>query len=156
MRVRNMSRSDLDTVAAIERSIYAFPWTKGNFADSLTAGHDAWVFDAPEPQHPERGDTLLGYAVAMWVPDEVHLLNLSVIAHRQGKGHGRAMLAWLMKDAAARGALGMMLEVRPSNERAIALYLSSGFEQIGMRRRYYPAEVGREDARVLFRNLSHE
>ncbi len=153
MHVRAMSRGDLDAVAAIERSIYPFPWTRGNFDDSLSAGHDAWIFETADEPTPS---SMLGYAVSMWIPDEVHLLNLSVVPARQGAGLGRAILNWLMRDASARGALGMMLEVRPSNERAIALYRSSGFEQIGIRRRYYPAEVGREDARVLFRSLRDE
>lgn len=89
----------------------------------------------------------------MWLPDEVHLLNLSVTSPMQGRGYGREMLRWLLRDASARGARGMLLEVRPSNTRAIALYRSSGFESIGLRRGYYPAENGREDAQVLFRRL---
>lgn len=149
MHVRPMRRRDLDAVAAIERSIYPFPWTRGNFADSLLAGHDAWVLEIEVDEHPE----LIGYAVVMWLPDEVHLLNLSVTSPMQGRGYGREMLRWLLRDASARGARGMLLEVRPSNTRAIALYRSSGFESIGLRRGYYPAENGREDAQVLFRRL---
>lgn len=144
-----MRRGDLDAVSEIERTIYPFPWTRGNFADSLVAGHDCWIFALSDEPAP-----ILGYAVSMWMPDEVHLLNLSVEAARQGRGFGRSMLQWLMHDAATRGASGMMLEVRPSNERALALYRSTGFEQIGLRRRYYPAEYGREDAQVLFRRLA--
>lgn len=143
-----MRRGDLDVVSEIERSIYPFPWTRGNFDDSLVAGHDAWIFASPD-----EPASILGYAVSMWMPDEVHLLNLSVEATHQGRGFGRSMLRWLMQDAARRGANGMMLEVRPSNERALALYRSTGFALIGLRRRYYPAESGREDAQVLFRRL---
>jgi len=144
-----MRRRDLDAVAAIERSIYPFPWTRGNFADSLLAGHDAWILEIEIEESPQ----LIGYAVVMWLPDEVHLLNLSVAAPMQGRGYGREMLNWLMRDAAGRGARGMLLEVRPSNAPALALYRSSGFEPIGVRRGYYPAEGGREDATVLFRRL---
>ncbi|HLT27691.1 MAG TPA: ribosomal protein S18-alanine N-acetyltransferase [Zeimonas sp.] len=149
MHVRPMRRSDLDAVAAIERSIYEFPWTRGNFADSLLAGHDAWVFEIEVEESPQ----LIGYAVVMWLPDEVHLLNLSVCAPMQGKGYGREMLRWLLRDAAGRGARGMLLEVRPTNARALALYRSMGFEPIGTRRGYYPAQNGREDAQVLFKRL---
>lgn len=147
--MRPMRRRDLDAVADIERSIYPFPWTRGNFADSLLAGHDAWVLEIEIEESPQ----LVGYAVMMWLPDEVHLLNISVAAPMQGRGYGREMLQWLMRDAAGRGARGMLLEVRPSNSPALALYRSIGFESIGVRRGYYPAEGGREDAQVLFRQL---
>ncbi len=147
-----MRRRDLDAVAAIERSIYPYPWTRGNFADSLLAGHDGWILELEVEESPQ----LIGYAVLMWLPDEVHLLNLSVAAPMQGRGYGREMLHWLLRDASARGAQGMLLEVRPSNAPALALYHSSGFESIGVRRGYYPAEDGREDALVLFRKLDSE
>lgn len=144
-----MHRADLDAVMRIEREIYPFPWTAGNFGDSLKAGYDAWVF--------ESARELIGYAVIMWIPDEAHLLNLSVAAPLQGRGYGRAMLRWLCTDAAARGARAMMLEVRPSNEKARALYASTGFAQIGVRKRYYPGEGdSREDALVLRRMLVDE
>jgi len=144
-----MHRADLDAVMRIEREVYPFPWTPGNFGDSLKAGYDAWVF--------ESARELIGYAVVMWIPDEAHLLNLSVAGALQGRGYGRAMLRWLCADAAGRGARAVMLEVRPSNERARALYASMGFAQIGVRRRYYPAEGdGREDALVLRRLLVDE
>ncbi|MCO5108262.1 MAG: ribosomal protein S18-alanine N-acetyltransferase [Burkholderiaceae bacterium] len=153
LRARPMRADDLDAVTAIENAIYPFPWTRGNFADSLKAGYDAWVFESAEAPARE----LLGYAVVMWIPDEVHLLNLSVAGAWQRRGVGRAMLEWLMRDAARRGARAMMLEVRPSNEPAIVLYRSAGFGQIGLRKRYYPApDGGREDARVLLRRLAVE
>lgn len=153
LRVRGMRAADLDAVSAIEQAVYPFPWTRGNFADTLKAGYDAWVFETTERPSPE----LAGYAVVMWIPDEAHLLNLSVAGALQGRGVGRAMLEWLMRDAGRRGARGMMLEVRPSNDRAIALYRSAGFGQIGLRKRYYPAANGaREDALVLFRKLADE
>lgn len=153
LRVRAMRREDLDAVVGIERKAYPFPWTRGNFADSLKAGYDAWIFELADGSSPAP----LGYAVAMWIPDEVHLLNLTVSVAMQGRGIGRAMLEWLMHDAAARGARGMMLEVRPSNDPAIRLYRSTGFGQIGLRKRYYPAAGDtREDAWVLFRKLGNE
>ena len=147
-RVRPMRAEDLDRVHANERAVYAFPWSRGNFADSLSAGYDAWVF--------ENADGMVGYAIVMWLPDEVHLLNISVDASRQGRGYGRAMLRWLYRNAAGRGARSILLEVRPSNLPARSLYLSEGFEQIGVRRRYYPAPGdAREDALVLRRMLGH-
>jgi ribosomal-protein-alanine N-acetyltransferase len=146
-RVRPMSATDLPRVLAIEREIYPFPWTPGNFGDSLKAGYEAWVF--------ENARDTIGYAVVMWIPDEVHLLNISVAAPWQGRGYGRAMLEWLCEDTGRRGARTMLLEVRPSNEHARALYDSAGFVQIGLRKRYYPShENTREDALVLQRRLA--
>ncbi|MCL4773780.1 MAG: ribosomal protein S18-alanine N-acetyltransferase [Burkholderiaceae bacterium] len=174
LRVRGMRVDDLDAVMAIESAIYPFPWTRGNFADALRAGYDAWVFETATgptevPEGPGEAATQscdasegarcspLGYAVVMWIPDEAHLLNLGVRGAIHGRGVGRAMLEWLMRDVRGRGGRGLMLEVRPSNLPAIALYRSAGFARIGVRRRYYPAPQGaREDAWVMFRELADE
>ena len=146
---RPMSRRDLERVAVIESQVYPFPWSRGNFSDSLAAGYDCWVF--------ESGAELFAYAIVMWIPDEIHLLNLSVAASWQGKGYGGSILTWLMADAGRRGARSIVLEVRPSNLRARQLYERMGFTQIGMRRRYYPAADGvREDAVVMARSLLGE
>jgi len=148
-RVRAMARSDLLEVAQIEARIFQFPWSFGNFADSLAAGYDGWVFEAIESP-----GGLLGYAIVMWLPDEVHLLNLSVDAAVQGRGLGGGMLDWLTADARGRGARSMLLEVRPSNTPALRLYERKGFHRVGLRRRYYPAHDGaREDAIVMVRRL---
>jgi ribosomal-protein-alanine N-acetyltransferase len=144
-----MRRADVGDVARIEARIFPFPWTYGNFADSLAAGYDGWVFESAESP-----GVLLGYAIVMWLPEEVHLLNLSVDAPVQGRGLGAEMLDWLMADAAARGARSILLEVRPSNTPALRLYERKGFHRIGLRRRYYPSHDGaREDAIVMVRRL---
>ncbi|MCL4748283.1 MAG: ribosomal protein S18-alanine N-acetyltransferase [Burkholderiaceae bacterium] len=141
-----MLRSDVTRVMQIEREIFPFPWTEGNFIDSLRSGYDAWLF--------EDDREIVGYAVVMWLPDEVHLLNLSVVSSLQGRGFGRAALDWLSECTARRGARTMLLEVRPSNVRALRLYESAGFERIGLRRNYYPSYGNsREDALVLQRRL---
>jgi ribosomal-protein-alanine N-acetyltransferase len=146
---RPMRRADLVRVAQIEDRIFPFPWTFGNFADSLAAGYDGWVFEAIETP-----GEILGYAIVMWLPGEVHLLNLSVDAPMQGRGLGAQMIDLLMADAAARGARSMLLEVRPSNTTALRLYERKGFHRVGLRRRYYPAHQGtREDAIVMVRRL---
>jgi ribosomal-protein-alanine N-acetyltransferase len=148
-RVRPMIPADLATVMRIENQVYPFPWSAGNFSDSLKAGYDAWIF--------ETARETIGYAILMWAPDEVHLLNISVAAESQGRGYGRAMLEWLCGDARGRGARALMLEVRPSNEHACALYRSMRFERIGVRKGYYPAHAGaREDALVLRKALTDE
>lgn len=146
--ISRMRVDDIDAVVTIERAVYPFPWTAGNFADSIAAGYDAWLFGP-------RG-ALIGYAVVMWLPDDVHLLNLSVAAARQRQGWGARMLTWLCADCARRGAGSMLLEVRPSNMPARRLYDRFGFQQVGVRKRYYPADAGtREDALVLRKSLDH-
>ncbi|MEN9315867.1 MAG: ribosomal-protein-alanine N-acetyltransferase [Pseudomonadota bacterium] len=144
---RRMTPDDLEAVMAVEEAVYPFPWTRGNFRDSIDAGYDCWVF--------ESGAGLVGYAIVMWLPDEVHLLNISVDGKRQGLGLGRAILRALCADAAIRGAQSMLLEVRPSNATARALYASESFELVGIRKRYYPAGPdAREDALVMRRSLA--
>ena len=138
---RPMGIDDLDRVGEIEQRIYAFPWSRGNFADSLLAGYLCTVL--------ECDSTLLGYPVLTHAAGEAHLLNLSIDAPWQGRGHGRALLLHHVDVARARGARLMLLEVRPSNGVARALYRNCGFQQIAVRRGYYPDTNGREDALLL-------
>jgi ribosomal-protein-alanine N-acetyltransferase len=140
-RYRRMTAADLGAVIAIEDTIYPHPWTRGNFRDSLAAGYDCWVV--------ECGGELAGYAVVMVAAGEAHLLNLSVAAPWQRRGIGREALNFVMKLARDCGAEKVLLEVRPSNAAAIALYASAGFAEIAKRRSYYPAGDSREDAIVL-------
>ena len=140
-----MTAADLDAVVAIEDAIYPHPWTRGNFADSLQAGYHCWIV--------ERGGTASGYTVVMIAAGEAHLLNLSVAAPWQRQGMGRELLRFVLKLSRDYGADRILLEVRPSNVSAIALYSSAGFAEIARRRGYYPAGAGREDAIVLGRSL---
>jgi ribosomal-protein-alanine N-acetyltransferase len=142
-----MERSDLDTVLRIEQAAYAFPWTAGNFADSLAQGY--WAECAVTQAQ------LVGYYLAMPVLDEMHLLNLTVDPAWQGRGLGRWLLRQLLARSRQAGASSLWLEVRPSNPVAIALYQSEGFVQAGRRRHYYPAAGGqREDALLFERRLA--
>ena len=140
-RFEPMTEADLNAVLEIEKSIYAFPWTPANFQDSLRAGYSCWVY--------RDGSELIGYAVLMLAAGEAHLLNLSVAAHAQSRGHGRTLLDSLAGIARRYGAKVLFLEVRPSNEVGQRLYAGYGFKQVGVRRSYYPARQGREDALVL-------
>ena len=140
-RYRRMTAADLDAVAAIEGAIYAHPWTRGNFADSLKAGYYCRTWRA--------GTELIGYYILLVAAGEAHLLNLSVAAVHQRGGHGSALLAEAMRMARERGALHIFLEVRPSNDGAKALYSRFGFRQVAVRPNYYPAHEGREDALVF-------
>ncbi len=140
-----MGADDLDAVAALEASLQEFPWSRGSFADSLAAGHDARVL--------RLGADLVGFSVVMSVVDEAHLLNIGIDRRHQGRGHGARLLRQIMDDARAAGAVRVLLEVRPSNSQAITFYRQFGFSQIGVRRAYYPAAAGREDALVFDKEL---
>jgi len=136
-----MREKDLAGVMAIEEAIYEFPWTLGNFRDSLRAGYMCWLC--------REGPELLGYSVLMNAAGEVHLLNLSIAGNRQGRGHGRRMLLFLVDNARIAKAEKIILEVRPTNSGAQNLYHDFGFRKVGVRRNYYPAAHGREDATVM-------
>lgn len=136
-----MSDADLPEVVAIEQAIYTHPWSEGNFADSLRAGYDCRTWRM-------QGE-LVGYFVLMSGAGEAHLLNLSVAAAHQRRGHGAALLREAARLARRRGAQAIFLEVRPSNQAGQRLYTRFGFRKVGVRRDYYPAAGGREDALVL-------
>lgn len=138
---RPMQHEDLDAIMAIEPQIYSHPWSRGNFADSLHAGYSCWAY-----MHEGQ---LVGYAVMMLVLDEAHLLNISIAQQHQGRGMGRALLLHLMDAGRRHGAQMMFLEVRPSNLAARALYESMGFNEFSVRKGYYPAKQGREDAILM-------
>lgn len=141
-----MSEADLDAVTAIEASLQDFPWSRGNFADSLATGYSLWVL---------RGaGEILGFSVVMHVLDEAHLLNIGLAQSRQGQGLGARLLRHVLACAQANGADKLFLEVRPSNEKAVALYRHCGFREIGRRKGYYPAHGGREDALIFDRELA--
>ncbi len=137
-----MTAADLDEVYALELAVYPHPWSRGNFADSLNAGYHAWVLR-------DQGE-LAGYFLLMAAVDEAHLLNVSVAANRQGQGLGLYLLDKVAACARGLGAESVLLEVRPTNLRALKIYLRYGFVEIGRRKAYYPAHNGqREDAIVM-------
>lgn len=138
---RPMLEGDLDVVMQIEPTIYSHPWTRGNFLDSLHAGHQAWVM--------MQNETMVGYAVVMIVLDEAHLLNMSIAAPFQKQGLGRQLLVSIINHAKLNGIANIYLEVRASNEAALALYQKMGFLQSSIRRGYYPVDDGREDAILM-------
>ncbi|HJV92982.1 MAG TPA: ribosomal protein S18-alanine N-acetyltransferase [Azonexus sp.] len=141
-----MNEHDLDAVAALEASLQAFPWSRGNFADSLSAGYSTWVL--------RRGGDLVGFSVIMSVIDEAHLLNIGVGKRYQGQGYGARLLRHAMECARLGGARMLFLEVRPSNDKAVELYRHFGFREIGLRKGYYPAAVGREDGLIFDKELA--
>jgi ribosomal-protein-alanine N-acetyltransferase len=138
-----MTVADLDAVVALEKTAYPFPWSRGNFIDSLAAGYLAEVLLDDERR-------LVGYHVAMPGVDEMHLLNITVAPPHWHQGHGRRLLDRVVQRARALQAQAVWLEVRESNARARQVYLRYGFTEVGLRRGYYPAPHGqREDAIVM-------
>lgn len=143
LQYQPMQPADLLDVAALEASVYPHPWSLANFEDSLRSGYQAWVLRAPDGE-------LLGYFLVMAVVDEAHLLNVAVAASRQGQGLGRLLLNQSVACARGLGMESMLLEVRPSNTRALEIYERYGFKHIGRRKGYYPAaNQQREDALVM-------
>ena len=138
-----MVAGDIDEVFALEASVYPHPWSRGNFVDSLSSGYNSWTVR-------DSAGTLAGYFLLMAALDEAHLLNVAVAASRQRQGLGLYLLDKIV--ACARGLLmeSILLEVRPSNVRALKVYEQYGFAEIGRRKAYYPAHNGqREDAIVM-------
>ena len=142
-----MNVTDIEDVIAVEQNAYPFPWTRGNFLDSLDSGYEAWVLR-------DEDGLLLGYFLMMYAVEEVHLLNITVRPDRQGQGLGRKLLDQLIALARDAGMHSVLLEVRPSNNHALMVYHHLGFVQIGQRKNYYPAAgAGREDAIVMRKML---
>ncbi len=143
--LRPMVDTDLWAVVEIERDAYSFPWSEGIFRDCLRVGYCCWVL--------EYLDVVEGYGIMSVGVGESHILNLCIHPRVHGKGLGRDLLEHLMNVAKEHHAQTIMLEVRPSNPSAIRLYQSMGFNEVGVRRSYYPSHTGREDALILAKEL---
>lgn len=139
--IRPMTESDVAEVVGIERASYQFPWSEGIFRDCLRVNYICRVVCLAEQ--------VIGYGVMSVGAGEAHILNLCISERHRCRGVGRRLLGYLVERGAAAGMSEAFLEVRPSNTSAIRLYAASGFEQVGMRRGYYQAVGGREDAAVL-------
>ncbi|MFC0252482.1 ribosomal protein S18-alanine N-acetyltransferase [Massilia consociata] len=140
-----MTPADVDEVHALECSVFPHPWSRANFDESLASGYDAWTV-----REAAGAGALAGYYLLMYAVDEAHLLDVAVAAGRQRQGLGRHLLDRIGARAKEQGMASVLLEVRPSNERALAVYRRYGYREIGRRKGYYPAYAGlREDAIVM-------
>jgi ribosomal-protein-alanine N-acetyltransferase len=140
-----MHELDVPVVVAIERAAYQFPWSEGIFRDCLRVGYVCRLI--------EVGPEIAGYGIMSIGAGEAHILNVCVREDYRCRGLARQMLLYLIERARIAGMFEAFLEVRPSNIIAARLYHSMGFEQVGVRRGYYQATNGREDAAVLRRLL---
>ena len=141
VKFRAMTPADVPAVAALEHAAYPFPWSEGIFRDCLRVGYLCRVADV-------EGE-VVAYGIVAMGAGEAHVLNLCVRGDLRGRSVGRQMLLLLLERARQAGMSDAFLEVRPSNRLAIALYQSVGFVQVGLRKGYYQADEGREDALVL-------
>ena len=142
---RPMLEEDLLNVLEIEAAAYEFPWTRTIFRDCLRVGYSCWLL--------EFNGVAAGYGVMTVATGESHILNLCIDPQMQGGGLGRVMLDYMLETARKYNADTAFLEVRPSNHRARDMYLAGGFAQVGVRRDYYPARDGREDAIIMAKRL---
>lgn len=146
LKIRPMQPGDVHAVMEIEVRAYEFPWSMVNFEDCLRSGYYCCVY--------LQGDSCIGYAVMSVFAGEAQILNICIDPEMQGRGLGRRLLQHLIAEAGRKEADTLFLEVRVSNRAAFALYDSAGFNEVGQRRGYYPAEGGvREDALVLALSL---
>ena len=158
-----MTVADLDSVLAIESLSHIHPWTRGNFSDSLAAGHWAYCV-RPQLAESTKGsyldpEILWAYCILFPAVDELHLLNITVSPKLRRLGIGIKMMNAIEGVAAQQNMPRIILEVRPTNEAALKLYQSLGYEQIGLRKNYYPVDATsglREDALVLAKSIKLE
>ncbi len=146
LKIRTMTYVDLTKVMAIEVTAYPHPWTLGIFRDCLRVGYHAWVM--------EIDNSVIGYGVVMLSPGEAHILNICVHPDYQGRGLGKFFLQQLLEKSTYSDVDMVLLEVRRSNKVAQHLYQSVGFHELGVRKAYYPADNGREDAIILAKYVS--
>jgi ribosomal-protein-alanine N-acetyltransferase len=144
--IRLMAYGDLPEVIRIESNAYDFPWSKDIFRDCLRVGYSCWIYEA--------NNAIKAYGIMSIGARECHVLNLCVKREEQGQGLGRMVLRRLMSIAYQYPVDIALLEVRPSNWRAMELYLTEGFNEVGRRKAYYPTRHGREDALILAKPLS--
>lgn len=145
---RLMVENDLDKIIEIEEAVYPHPWTRGIFYDCLNIGYLCLVL--------ELNGKIIAYAVMSVAVAEAHLLTIVVPNEDQGKGYGKKILNEMIQYAVKDNAETMYLEVRNSNKVAIQLYHERGFNELGLRKDYYPDDNGREDALILALDLSFE
>lgn len=145
LALRPMVVDDVDAVHALECSVFPHPWSRANFLDSLSSGYDGWVL------RDDETDALAGYFLLMYAYDEAHLLDVAVAGERHGAGLGRYLLDRIAARARAQRMASVLLEVRPSNERALHVYRRYGYAEIGRRKGYYPAHEGRREDAIVMR-----
>jgi len=138
---RPMTEADIPFILEVENHAYVFPWSEEIFKDCLRVGYCCWLM--------ELEDVISAYGIVSIAAGESHVMNLCVNPEYHGMGFGRMMLDFMLDVTKKHNVDNIFLEVRPSNSQAKRLYESAGFCEVGIRKDYYPAEVGREDAIIM-------
>ncbi len=143
-----LDQSHLASILEIENESNPFPWTEGNFKDCLDKGYYSLAL--------EDKNKFIGFAIMAISTDESHLLNIGINKNERGMGYGEKLLKKMIIAAEVMGSRKIILEVRLSNKTAYQLYKKLGFEEIGIRKKYYRLPEGREDAYVLSKSLKQD
>ena len=141
----NMKEMHIKDILYIENNSYGYPWSEKIFNDCLKNNYLCRVL--------MLDNTLIGFLISSIIQDECHIMNLCVDAKYRGSGYGRLILNKLHDEIATLSCKTVFLECRPSNISAMNLYESEGYNEIGVRRNYYPAPNGYEDAIMLAKNV---
>jgi ribosomal-protein-alanine N-acetyltransferase len=147
MDIRRMTVADIERVCELEKELFSMPWPRSSFLYEVSGNDRSFAIVGLEDGE------IVAYAIAWFVCDELHIGNVAVSIGRQGAGLGRALLMYLLDEAASRGTAFATLEVRASNVRAIGLYRNHGFKGIAIRKNYYTDN--REDALIMMADIVH-
>lgn len=147
MEIRKMTVADLERICELERELFTMPWPKTSFLYEISGNDRAFPIVGVEDGE------VVGYAIAWFVCDELHIGNIAVTGKRQGSGLGKRLLEHMLAEAEKREAAFATLEVRASNVRAISLYRSHGFKGIAIRKNYYTDN--KEDALIMMADIGH-
>lgn len=146
MQIRTATSADIPAMLATEQAATAYPWAESSFRSSFSERY----FNAVAMVNEQ----IAGFYIGELVAGEASLFDIAVHPAQQGKGIGKALLSHFLDEAERRQATDCWLEVRASNQKAIALYQQLGFHQVGVRPAYYPARVGKEDAILMAMSLA--
>lgn len=144
--LRNLTKSDINQILAIEESVHISPWTEETFNTCFESGYIGWVI--------EIHSKIIGFIIVSMRMAECHILNICIAFPYQHKGYGRKLLEYALENAQKNGITMAYLEVRRSNAKAINLYKKLQFDLVGERKNYYPAYEGSEDALIFAKDLS--
>lgn len=148
LNFRKMYSSDLDKIVLIEQSTSIFPWNRNIFNTCVSNTNNNCII-----LENLVSNTIEGYSILLLLPEEAHLLKICINLKSQGLGLSKLMLNYIFNIIKIAKLEIILLEVRKSNQRAIKLYITSGFKKIGLRHDYYPAQFGREDAIIFEKKL---